>query len=265
MHGWGGMKRMLLVGMLAAGCEESGAAPPGTGPDGPRGGQDGPVLPGAPALIDAGEHGAADAASSGAADAAPPDAGAADAAPPLPDLTLLVPQMAASVMITWEGFAADHCAVQECLEAPGMRRLLRFATGAANVGEADLVLGDPQPAAPEWEYDACHMHYHYLSFARYELVTTDQQVLAVGRKQSFCLRDDQQVTPGAPSAGYDCTYQGLSAGWADIYGASLDCQFIDITAVPAGDYLLRVELNPDGVIQEESLANNVALIPVTID
>ena len=263
------MKRLLLVGMLATGCEESGAAPPGTGPDGPRGGEDGPTLPGGPGWpgpIDAGASGSeiADGGPGGAADAAPPDSGAPDAGPPLPDLALLVPQMAASVAITWEGFAADHCAVQECLDAPGMRRLLRFATAAANVGAADLVLGDPQPAEPEWDYDACHQHYHFLSFARYELVTSDQQVLAVGRKQSFCLRDDQQVTPGAPSSGYDCTYQGLSAGWADIYGASLDCQFIDITAVAPGDYLLRVELNPDGVIEEESSANNVALIPVAI-
>jgi hypothetical protein len=244
------MKHTILIGFMVAGCE--GAGPPTPADESPlAGGHDPPELPTSPWGPDA-----------GSSDAGHP---APDAGRPLPDLTLLVPEMTASLAITWEGFAPDHCAVDECLGGPGMRRLLRFATGAANTGAADLVLGRPTPSEDEWEYDACHQHYHYLNFASYQLVSADEGVVAVGRKQSFCLRDDRKIDPAASAAVYDCTNQGLSVGWADVYAASLDCQFIDITDVAPGAYMLRIELNPEGVIEEARLDNNVALIPVTID
>lgn len=33
---------------------------------------------------------------------------------------------------------------------------------------------------------------------------------------------------------FDCAHQGLSEGWSDLYAKDLDCQWIDITDVPAG-------------------------------
>ena len=41
-----------------------------------------------------------------------------------------------------------------------------------------------------------------------------------------------------------CSDQGIQAGWADVYGAHLDCQWIDVTDVPAGIYTLEIEVNP---------------------
>lgn len=185
-------------------------------------------------------------------------------APPLPDLALGYTQMAASIYQSREAFSGDACVLDECLAQPGLRRLLRFDTMVINQGDAPLVLGQPDPDLAQWEFDACHQHYHYVDFADYQLLDGAGSVIAVGHKQSFCLRDDRMVGEGSTSPSYDCTMQGLSPGWADIYVSSLDCQFIDITGVAPGAYMLRIELNADRTITESSYDNDVALFPVTI-
>lgn len=188
-----------------------------------------------------------------------------DASVPLPDLTFRYGQMAASIRVTMETFATDDCALDECLSAAGVRKLVRFDTIVANVGTADLMLGAPGPDTAQWEYDSCHEHYHYIDFANYQLVDREGDVVAIGHKQSFCLRDNAQVIGNAPSSGYDCARQGLSIGWADIYRASLDCQFVDVTDVPPGTYRLRVELNQERTIVESRYDNDVAVFTVVID
>lgn len=239
---------LLLAAWVASGCGEV-ADPLHSDPP--------------PAGIDAS---AAPAARLDAAGSQPPaDAAIADAGPPLPDLALLRSRMLPTVYLSEEGFPPDHCAIAEgCLLLPGFRRLIRFDTAIANLGTADLVLGDPDPDDPLWEYDSCHQHYHYLNFASYQLVRADATVVALGHKQSFCLRDDERVVTGAPSSGYDCTDQGLSVGWSDVYAASLDCQFIDVTEVPPGDYWIRVEVNPSGAVAESRLDNDVVFLPVSL-
>jgi lysyl oxidase len=44
----------------------------------------------------------------------------------------------------------------------------------------------------------------------------------------------------------------------------MDCQWLDITAVPAGSYVLEVTVNPDALITESSYANNVVRVPVVV-
>ena len=58
--------------------------------------------------------------------------------------------------------------------------------------------------------------------------------------------------------------QGIQAGWSDLYGNTLDCQWLDITDLPAGDYQLKVSLNPSREIQEVTFDNNTAVVPVKI-
>ncbi|HEY1100772.1 MAG TPA: lysyl oxidase family protein, partial [Myxococcota bacterium] len=58
--------------------------------------------------------------------------------------------------------------------------------------------------------------------------------------------------------------QGISKGWADTYGKHLDCQWVDITGVPAGTYTLEVHVNPQHIFDELDLMNNVARVPVEI-
>ena len=103
-----------------------------------------------------------------------------------------------------------------------------------------------------------------MNFAEYKLMNLDGTVAAEGHKTSFCLLDVSQMTTGAPSQEFTCDNQGISIGWADIYSRNLDCQFIDATGVPPGEYLMSVELNPLGLISESDYGNNAAVFPVTL-
>ena len=62
----------------------------------------------------------------------------------------------------------------------------------------------------------------------------------------------------------DCGYQGLTAGWADIYHRDLDCQWVDVTGVPDGRYILQVHVNPARVLRETDYSNNMARTEVCI-
>ena len=89
----------------------------------------------------------------------------------------------------------------------------------------------------------------------------------LGQKLAYCMEDTVQVMPG-PNVSchkqYDCSDQGIQAGWSDLYGNSLDCQWLDITDVPAGAYSLEVTVNPTRAFPEETFDNNTTTIPVTI-
>lgn len=183
---------------------------------------------------------------------------------PLPDLTVSAEVAQASVVINQEFFPPDSCAIDEgCVVEPGTRRLLRFSTMTPNIGETDLVLGDPT-ATPGFEFAPCHGHFHFNGYARYELVNGIGEVVAVGHKQAFCLLDSMPVLPDAGPPKFHCGFQGLTRGWADIYDSSLDCQWVDITGVADGDYLLRISINPDQVIEESTYDNNTVEVPITL-
>lgn len=187
---------------------------------------------------------------------------------PCPDLIVDVDDLRASIMISSRTFAATDCAVVEgCITQPGTRRLLRFDTGTANIGTADLVVGDPTAGAC-FQFSQCHQHYHFEGFSQYTLYKTDgTTVAATGHKQSFCLEDVEQYQPAPapdPAKPFTCTSQGLHVGWEDIYPNDIDCQWVDITGVPAGDYLLKVAVNTAGYLPESNYANDSASVPVTI-
>ena len=147
----------------------------------------------------------------------------------------------------------------------GGRRLLRFSTESRNIGGEDVVLGDPEDN-PEWfEYHDCHGHYHSLSFASYRLLDLGGNVAATGRKVSFCLEDIVRWSlTAAEESKYTCEYQGIQAGWSDIYSSGLDGRWVDITVVPPGEYLLEVTVNPDHLLLEGHYSNNTTTIPVSI-
>jgi len=184
--------------------------------------------------------------------AAPPDA------PALPDL-----QFVAGRMTSWDVsermFLDPDCeVVEQCVAAPGWRRILSFNTVTANRGTADLVVGRPPPIGEsdaKFTWSPCHKHHHYLNYVTYQLDGPAGTQL-VASKRAFCLQDNEQVQAGAASNGYSCQDQGISRGWADSYTTDLPCQFIDVTGVPPGSYTLRLELNPDRALPESSYDNN---------
>jgi hypothetical protein len=194
------------------------------------------------------------------------DAGV-DATPLLPDLSIDMGRSRTDLSIATENFAADACELdlsEQCIGAAGARRLLRFSVETTNVGTGDVVLGTPSEANG-FAYSECHGHFHFEGYATYRLLNPDGSEALGGRKQAFCLLDSEPYTPGAGSGGiYTCLNQGLQAGWADVYAADLPCQFLDITSVPDGDYTLSIEVNPEGVLADESSTNNIGSIAVRI-
>lgn len=187
---------------------------------------------------------------------------------PLPDLVVDRATLARDIVINTARFGSSSCAVYEgCIAAPGARTLLRFSVAAVNQGATDLVAPDPATSPQVFEFSPCHGHYHYSGFANYELRTTDGRVVTRGRKQAYCMEDSFRARSGPALActnRYTCEAQGIQAGWADLYGNDLDCQWIDITEVPPGQYLLAVTLNPTRTFQELSFDNNTTVVPVTI-
>jgi Lysyl oxidase len=168
--------------------------------------------------------------------------------------------------------AGDSCLLlEECVGEVGWRTILRFTMATPNVGSADLVLGVPANEPEIFHYSACHDHYHFDEYARYELRDADDETIAAtGHKQAFCLLDTiswaWQLEPGQ----FDCSNQGISRGFSDFYESDLPCQWIDVTDVPPGDYILRAVLNqprPESALPllvERDYTNNVVEVPVTV-
>lgn len=183
---------------------------------------------------------------------------------PLPDLTVSLQAAQSSLSIGYESFAPTSCALAEgCVGGPGDRRLLRFATQTPNVGAADLIMGDPA-GQPGFEFSACHGHYHFEGYAAYQLVDQGGAIVATGHKQAFCLLDLSPMPGTSTGPRYHCGFQGISSGWSDVYGAGLDCQWVDITGVAPGDYILRITINGDRTLPESDYTNNTVDVPVSI-
>src|SRR5438874_7235610 len=93
------------------------------------------------------------------------------------------------------------------------------------------------------------------------------------RKRS--LEDLLKYTNDNKSSGYTCAFQGITTGWADWYFKQLSGQWIDITGVPEGDYIVHVEINaahtfPEGANRYTNVIEAAIHVPdprnkVTID
>lgn len=187
-----------------------------------------------------------------------------DGACPLPDLWIDETYLAEGVYVDQRVFEEDSCALVEgCIVEGGSRKLLRFPLKTPNTGAGNLHLG--APADEElFEFSTCHEHYHFSTYAAYDLVDSADQIVAVGHKQAFCLMDYARGD-GSRRPRYDCAFQGISAGWSDIYEGYLDCQWVDVTDVPPGEYQLRVRLNIEAELAESDYANNEVLVPVVLE
>jgi hypothetical protein len=182
-----------------------------------------------------------------------------------PDLIINRRMLVRSLEIQTRTFAAGECAVVEGCTVPGERKLLLFDASIANIGSGDLVIGKAASRRKLFHFSECHGHYHMIGFSSYILLNSAGTIVRRSRKQGFCLRDDKPFFARAPRArGFNCENQGITRGWQDIYDKSLDCQFLDITGVRPGRYLLRVTVNPNGVLSETNYRNNSASVPITV-
>jgi hypothetical protein len=126
-----------------------------------------------------------------------------------------------------------------------------------------------------------HNHWHFQQFVTYRIVRLSGREVVRSRKQSFCLAATDAVDLTGPGAELRPDVLGLSAsacgddrsiwirevlaaGWGDTYNAFLPGQRFDITRVPNGRYLLEMQVNPRGQLQEATTANNVARRRMTL-
>jgi hypothetical protein len=175
----------------------------------------------------------------------------------------------------------------------GTRRL-RLANTVWNAGIGRLeLLGEPDPAARrmrvvqvayawdgstlrkpvgEFAYHPTHAHWHLEGFAVYELWSLTprgelDRIVAGGGKVSYCLIDTDPVGPNLPGfprsrgfRGCGRLRQGLSLGWGAHYHAALDGQELELGDLPDGLYALRSTANPRGLLLEQDLGNNAAVV-----
>jgi hypothetical protein len=128
-----------------------------------------------------------------------------------------------------------------------------------------------EPSSAELVYAAVdgHNHFHLQRAAKYSLWNAARSAEAApAQKVGFCLDDSEHVEPsiGPNVAVYsDATgrkfcrqnepealslFEGVSIGWRDRYDASLAFQWVDASNVLPGEYWLREDVNPTGVIKE---------------
>jgi hypothetical protein len=180
----------------------------------------------------------------------------------LPDLIIWGPS--ASPTIITRTFTNTDCECVEGCATPGTHQLLSFTTETRNIGNGDLAMGDPATNVLFY-WATCHQHFHFESFAEYNLLDASNNIVATGHKVGFCLEDVHPWSASAnPEKKYGCSYQGIQAGWADTYTTGLPCQYIDITGVPPGNYVLQMIVNPDNLIPESNTANNETRVPLVI-
>lgn len=182
-------------------------------------------------------------------------------------------------------------------EQPG-HLLLRLTTAMANIGAGPMELrgGATHGSAGQdvyqriynsdgthtdilagtFVYHPSHHHFHFNDFALYQLREdlpdgTPGQVIASGRKTSFCLTDSDEYDTNLPDSPVDGSYyscstkkQGISVGWADVYTQSLADQWIDVTNVPNGKYFLEVTVDPANHLMESNENNNSAHIEINL-
>ena len=216
----------------------------------------------------------------------------------LPDLIVDADRLKSDIVVTIENFSRHACAVVEgCVSSRGKHELLRFSSATPNIGQGDLVIGNPDDCPNLFEQSECHNHLHFHEYSDYRLWTDagyqmwealreagaptntgyNAMLLAnavangeliVGRKQGFCLIDIERYDPSAsPQRKYTLCggpgspgNQGLQAGWSDVYGQQLDCQYIEIDQLKAGVYVLEDHVNPEQLLPESDYTNNTARV-----
>ncbi len=76
--------------------------------------------------------------------------------------------------------------------------------------------------------------------------------------------EDTERHFGTAKAKFTCKKQGITAGWADVYGSHLDCQWLDVTGVAPGTYWLRVSVDTIDQFPETDEGDNSDQVQVVI-
>ena len=174
---------------------------------------------------------------------------------------------------------------EEELATPPMKLFQRlYTTNEGKPEESEKYLERPhreEPSGGEMIYVSAdgHHHWHLQKVAKYSLWNaTKAAEVAPAQKVGFCLDDSQHVETaiGPKTAVYadnvppyrdfcqqyrpnaTSVYEGISPGWRDVYSSELAFQWVDVSNVMPGEYWLREDVNPLGVVKEAAGANTPA-------
>lgn len=128
-----------------------------------------------------------------------------------------------------------------------------------------------------------HSHWHLLKLEVYELRDAAGALVAPDRKTGFCPGDRYIVQRGMPrgwnrrlgrrrndaNCGFGKTralsvLESVSPGWADVYKPNLEGQYIDVTGVPEGEYVLVNRVNSRLRMREVNYDNNASSAHIRI-
>lgn len=180
------------------------------------------------------------------------------------------------------------------------RRLLRFSTVIVNIGKGPFQLYGYDPidgvatigdtlhvrqqilqsdgtwrvrnttATMAWAADG-HNHFHIQDLQRFKLQTLRSETLLNVAKTGFCFLDSYWYGSSHPSrynnansvchvAPNNTVPMGVSVRWGDIYKSTIAFQWIDITGLGNGDYLIKIVVDPPwetgGRFVESNESNN---------
>ena len=140
-------------------------------------------------------------------------------------------------------------------------------------------------------FHAIHHHYHFDGFAQSTLWKTDRRgnragrnPVATGNKVSFCIATTNInpvywghqgfeadaypapdcLEPYSTRRGLDLFKQGMSVGWTDEYNWFLPGQYVEVTGIRDGDYILETTVDPGGRMVEEDRSNNCGSVRVRL-
>src|SRR5712691_1996050 len=181
------------------------------------------------------------------------------------------------------------------------RRLLAFQSAVANRGQGPLWIEGRRTrkerimsvrqlvrrtdgtihrlaSAGYMKYDVSrtHSHWHFHPFERYELWRPyGTHMLRRDHKQGFCF-GDRHPLPGAQPFHFppgDCgllkpwllsVTEGTSVGYVDIYPPEFHGQWIDVTGLTAGRYVLVHRVDPAFALRERSYTNDAASVLIEL-
>lgn len=180
---------------------------------------------------------------------------------------------------------------------PGPVRL-RFDSWVMNLGTVPVELTPDDPLQPttvqqcvSWTGHVCreervvggfvwhdeHKHVHFADFADYQLRRlgpdgrpdySSAGLISRSEKVSFCLLDAQLVDPDKWSPPFYTTcgqfLQGISPGWADVYGIGTPGQELSIDGVTDGRYALVVTMDHANRLYETDDTDNVVEVTLEI-
>ncbi len=132
-----------------------------------------------------------------------------------------------------------------------------------------------------WEFHPSHDHYHYQQFAQARLWNADKHgkrlgsaPVRTGQKVSFCIIDviidawtedgdiprNYRVPRCLEPTEFDETFSyivsGITRGWADTYNWFLPDQYIEVSGLPDGHYVIESIADPENGILELDESNN---------